>query len=1709
MAKICPNTSSQAWKDLVSRFGEDITWSMYVRSGDNIPTLRQALNMLKSLNITYAPLSAEEKLLLGVVDKNGKPIVYKDYSRALAKAQDINANYGAYRARVSKSSQSPVGKEYSEVYVEKYMLPEDSKADLSAYTVNPEESYQLSSEPTEKPIKGLSGLLKDWAGKVGFKIEETFDDIKDQDGLPIPAIAKADMVRKIITVATNKADVTTLSEECAHVLVRMLRGNTPFYDRILNAARKSLKYAKVTEEYKDVYGNDEVKIAEETAGKLIAQEVVRLYKEDHPEYTKESSSIIASIKNLFTKILNWFKTKAEVADLTADKMLAQMQPFTNVANMLLNKQVTGLDTKISSYTSGDVYYELTAKMAATQLDIENYLNNVSVTYDAINNRYITSEGKIVARRVSDIVSRGVKRRHQVSSDKESPNNIHTMKGTVIHAYMEAVLNDIISGKTPLQGDVTERIFLKLKGSADFMNRSDEGLRNIIRISHTQFSKVVDSANSLYKDILARQAFINNHTGTNGNVKIFTEKVLYDPKRDLAGTCDVIAVYSNGVIDIYDYKTHEFREKNGEITSEISASMREAWNVQMVQYKNILTDSIISKAESENKKINVSFGATRMLPINVQFNIDTVSGEKSPFGFRELTPWTLDEPSLNPISVAEEVDFDPNISKALEKLYEVRHAQRGAYNRTRSQTDKDSLEKTEDLIQNILVHQDFNFLFKEINDMTDSVQRRLTIPFGQLGSLTADEILKLKQQTDTFLKFIEDIQPAINTEDDLEYNAKLGNALKNLLLVKHLLAAKPVDMILSTTGEDITEPGDHIGWFAGMFSKLSEIAHPIFRAFSKLLKTAQANIKDEMNVALTKIQNAHTSLESWAKEHNTTVQDLFNKIINTETGTLINKYDKSFYEDLETARKPKFRSISFFLNNYMVTRGPKGAGFRYTGKALEDFNRAMDSWKARLEKAKGTSTEEREMRRFEAWRINNDLAYNKDALYSKYNTFIRDRYRVENSDYYSAEFKEIQDILPLVDYYNMYVRFNMEFERITGRQINSRFIANVRNDLVDSIFKNGFAALTDIRSIALSSLELRDESDTIYRSQDETSARDYAGNPIKHIPIFYLDPLTDNLTKKEIADIENSIDPNLSRDSAEWGQIRETKLRELARKKGLKHKSYDLSRVLLMMAQSVYTYKHMKEIEANAQLLLYHAKTNEAKVFTGDNLPNMDKWTGKVRTALGMSSSDVEVLEKFIDLYIYGKTLQGDQKTFTFMGKEYTYGKLARKVVQWSALSTLGFKPILGFRAYAQNYTNYLLNQAEGIYFDRESTKKALEMKRKDPLKYNALMEYFNISNKDVWKIAGDKLSANKANRIFNMENAYYFLDKSDTAFDKRTLASILYAWGFDENSKKIVRISKNPNATPIADLLRVAEDGTITVDERLSKEHIIRIRFIAQDAATKIKGVMPAEDRYLAGTTVAGTLIMQYRNWMPGLLRARWSSLHKNLATDEYDIGRFRVGLSELSAGGLEFTKAFSRLLLRSLPIIGYLANQNVAINEKAAKKQYEEYFREHPTESKLDFTFEDFCRLRVSKLRALAYEMQAIVSFFLAAMIAKVLVPDDPEEDYTGWATKIVTQNMYRAFYGAFLEASFFVDLNSATDIMQSPIACLTWFLNIQRFFTNTIDETRDLITGNDYKGFLWWEEDAKDKSPFFFYSSRLIPGVNAVQDFFDVFDRFTFEQR
>lgn len=1715
MANVCPNTSSQAWKDLVNRFGEDIAWALYVKSGDNIPTLRQALETIKSLRITYEPISATEKMALGIVDSKGRPVVYTNskaqYEAAINKAAQINANYGAYRAKVVKSASSPMGKEYSEVYVERYVLPEQYKPNLSAYDVKPEEMYQISRESAKSPIEGLNGLLKDWAGRIGFQVK-TWGDITDKDGNPISAIAQVDMVRKIITVALDKADATTLSEECAHIMVRMLGKDNPLYQRLLRVARESSTYERVKQEYAEVYQGDEVRMAEEAAGKLIAQEVVRLYEANSNQYVPESTGIVSAIKKLFNLIKSYFKRRAEVANITVEGMNADMQPFTEVAQMMLRKQIVGLDNLEADIKNGDYYYELTQEMISTQLDAENFLKNLTVHYDVRQGAYIKADGTPVSRRVSDIVARGMKRRFRVTSDSENEDTdskaqIRTVKGTTIHAYLEALMKDRIEGRNSTKEAIVQQVVDKLRALPELAEKSNNGIREIARVSDRQFNNLKEAVSNSYREILSRQAYIDTQTGTKGSVKIFTEQTIYDETRDLAGTCDLVAIYSNGVIDIYDYKTHEFTMEGDEIISDISDIAKESWNTQITQYKNVFTNGIRKKAEAEGRRVNVHFGATRVLPINVQFAKDEETGKPSIFGFGRIEPWSLEIHALNPVSLSEEADLNPKLAKQLEKLYQARNAQRSKYLRTKSQLDRDAWHRTEDLIQNILIRQDYTYLFKEIEDMSRSLQRRLTIPFGQPGSLTANEILELKQRSDVYLDFFQGSVDLINLEDDLNVRMQLGKALREVLFIRNLLSQKPVDMLLATTGEDITQPGSHVGWWAGWFSKVSEIAHPIFRAFSKLLKSAQANIYEQLEKAHEKIKVHTEALQEWAKSNNKTLQDAFNMIVDTSTGKLINKYSSKFYKDLEKARTYSSRSITFFLNNYQIERDPKG-GYRYTGKALEDFNKAKAEWLTRIENAKGTSAEEREERRYLAWRKANDLSYNKKAAFHKYNMFIRDKYRVENPDYYSEEFNKIKDIKPLVDYYNMYVNFNVEFENITGRKISQKFIANVRNDLMDSIFKNGIGALSDLRSITLGALETRDESDVVYKSKEETSGLDYAGNPIKHVPLFFIDPLKDNLTSADIARAEAAINPNLSRDTEEWRAARYNELRKIAEEKGLRHKSYDLSRVLLLMAQSVYTYKHMKEIEANAQLLLYHAKTNEAKVFVEDNIPNMDKWVGKVSTALGLSIDDVSVLEKFIDLYVYGKSIQETGKPFTFMGKTYSWGKLAKKVVQWSSLSTLGFKPILGFRNFVQTMLNFKMVEIEGKYYTKESTRKSNELKKQDPTKYYGAISFFHIGNEDVWKKRALELSANKTNRVFNVENAFYLLEATDSNIDRKVLTSMLYAWGYDEDKKKVVRLARSPKAIPIADLLHVDENGKMTID-KLSNEDIIKFRTAAQSAATSVKGVMPSEDRYLANTTIAGTLIMQYRNWLPGLLRTRFKGLQKDTIIDEYDVGRFRVGMGEFATGGIEISKAFGRMLLRSMPILGYLAGENIGQNEVAARKQYEEYFHQHPNESKQDFTFEDFCQLRLTKLKALGYELQSIVGLFLMAMLAKAMVPDEPDDDFSGWATNIATQNLYRALYGAYLEASFFVDISSATDIISSPMAVMSYVTNLMGFFRNTVDETRDLVMGKDYKGLIWWEEDKNDRTQPFYYLSRLTPGFNAAQDFFDIYDTFTFNQR
>ena len=97
------------------------------------------------------------------------------------------------------------------------------------------------------------------------------------------------------------------------------------------------------------------------------------------------------------------------------------------------------------------------------------------------------------------------------------------------------------------------------------------------------------------------------------------------------------------------------------------------------------------------------------------------------------------------------------------------------------------------------------------------------------------------------------------------------------------------------------------------------------------------------------------------------------------------------------------------------------------------------------------------------------------------------------------------------------------------------------------------------------------------------------------------------------------------------------------------------------------------------------------------------------------------------------------------------------------------------------------------------------------------------------------------------------------------------------------------------------------------------------------------------------------------------------------------------------------------------------------------------------------------------------------------------------------MAQNSFRVTQRGLLELSFFFDPESATTILKTPLPSLRFFVNLQKTLTNTVDETRDVIFG---------EDATREKTPRWYFLSKTIPVVSAGVDFFDAFDTYNKER-
>ena len=1521
-------------------------------------------------------------------------------------------------------------------------------------TTSTEEYSQLKSGSKEAANEQIDTKVKNWLTSVGIEYQNV-ENITDRDGNPIDAIAKADMLHKVVQVVEGKADITTLSEEAAHFLVELLGDDNPILKGMMNAVEGTDVYKEVVADYKDLYNGDETKLKKEAVGKMIAKAIVR----------KE--------KVKAEKLLPWWQRawrwiKRKLSGLSSSNMEKELAPFMDAADIILGESVEGLKD-INELKTTEIFYQVTEEEKERRDTIEANLNENRVSRDLEKKGYKTAGGKKVKNRVTDVVKKFNRKRFRTGDLKEWEVTAH--KGTIIHKYLEIIGEAIFAGKDIKWKDVEGKVIKDLTNpndaaNEDFLGKDDSYFQ--LRDSG-QFGELVHGMKQIKEQVLNRQKQID----PKGEVKFFPEFIVYDETADIAGTIDLLVLYSNGSVGIYDYKSvYRLKEKD-----EIPIFKEQEWEKQIIGYKDILASSYGVR----------NFAETRVIPIDMSLNKNP--GDKfARIGMGSIGLTEPSRPYLTQVPVAKELSGDENLDKSLIKMLNLYDTLRTKYmSNYKDDKLKDRINRLRENIHKIQLDSDVSYIYGEIQTLYDEFEKRVNLPLDHKDALKDDVLIEFMTFVDVYDQF------GVNAMDAAKEAGK-KKTVENLKKVAHMLEYLRVN-IRQKMAENANNSDDFIdvtgsakaeGFAGRLFKQLSKFNRPVFKKLAMMVRGAADQTRREVNKIAEDVNKHTEELKKWASSQGMSLLDAYGKIIKDETGDLIPKFSKKFYED----KKKAFKDKSFaWVKDNMEVRVENG-NYYYTGDALERYTKAREKYHEGLMKSyPGDKNMEFRNRRRAAWDKKFNITENADALFSNTNYFMDYKDKPEN---FSDEYNYMLRHEPLKNYYEMYIKYNKQFKYDAGVDINHNFVANIHTNMIDKVGQSGLGAISGIKDSFMRSMEIR-EFDTSKGTIDPAT-----GKPIHSIPIFHTDKLRGRLGKKDIQNIREDIlrETDLKENSDEFNEELEKRIQQNEFSKGVKSKSRDLSRSLIIFAETAYNYKHLSESEAAALSLLEILKgqTQETELVDGSGKKVLNKYTGKVATMLGVPAGEIDALEKFINLNWYGQQTQSGDITF---GKDdkYSLTKAYQNVIKLTSATAIGLKPILAAGNALGIKSNFYMSGAEGTRYKKEDIKAAHKMFINRDKRYKYIIDYFAPHTRDINKKKADDLSASKMISTFTMDNIYIMHRKGDEMVDNNILVAMMHRYGIDENGR-VTRLDKikGKDKESLIDRMSIEDDKVVI--RGLTDREYTRFRAMVQTTAVGIKGNIPQEDKNLIGTTLVGQMLMQFRSWMPGLIEKRFKELGYDDLFDDYDVGRFRVFFGEFSQKGfLPFLKNFSNLLGEVMMMNVY---NRKGVNQEVTKRFYDRFKLQNPDTT---LTMEEFVELRKAKLRGMAAELRIFFGFMIAVMGGKAMLPEEEDESAIRDVIHLIAQNSLRITQRGALEISFFLSPESVATILKSPIPSLRLFTtDIPNVIRNTFDETRDVIFG---------EDSTRDKTPRFYYFSKIVPIGSSAVDFFDIWDTYNKDRR
>lgn len=1119
------------------------------------------------------------------------------------------------------------------------------------------------------------------------------------------------------------------------------------------------------------------------------------------------------------------------------------------------------------------------------------------------------------------------------------------------------------------------------------------------------------------------------------VRVIDEKANKGEGR--GGTIDFMAILPDGTIDILDWKFINFKkEGNKVIEDEAAWYKRNDFQTQLDEYKRILRE--IYNFEK--------FGKLRVIPINVDItNWSKELYENIPYILDKLEIGNLTynntKTYLNAIPNMSEKTGEPsidNIINGLQTLYNQVESEKTGGDDLKKEVKAKRLERIRLAIKQLQISQELDEFIRDANFELE--------PLNNITELSDEEILD-KLKLITFYQQI-NLVPFLKDESS-EENKIFNNIIKTFSLklngYEEQLSTE-ADRRLAKIAEsnqidNINNPQIDIGWWQRWVRTLSQQSLPKLKLLYQLVTKSKDRTIDQVNKLNIEIKEAVKRISDFQADKGIKKENYFNfmlKVNSKGNRRLIDKYSSKTYDKIKTL-KQNIREG----NNEIRSRKELMEFFDFDKEA---YNLAVQDEKLYWQELYKNDLDSNKKTQYRVDKFIDKFSPTKQGLLQPQNRFLKLK---EDQSLYSSEYNYIQQNEDLKNFYDLFTKFLKDSKKWLDVEVDNNFIPQVPVSYIEQITDGGFISISKMKDIFLDSITAKRDSSGLGQINQLTGEIEY------EIPIYY---------------------------TSDIGGIA----------------SKDLGKILSVWANMAYNNKNMQEIE-NSVKLTYEALKKEKQVKTdlsGTPIKNAD---GIIETSIGKSNT----LEAFIDYMndsLYGIKMKDKDKIITKTekyideeGKEqtrkipYSSHKILNKVLTYFSAKTLGLNTISGLANALGGITNGIVEGANGRFYNKKDfirgaydvAQGIVDVKNKTLLRYFDIMGDMEVQNR------ADSLSVKAAERFFTYDKIYILQKGTDSLVYNTILSAMLHSHTLNEQGK-IVKKTKDEKS--LYDISELKDDklfikGLTNLEDNIEYK---KFRRKVLEVGKEILGMSPSYDIRLVNNTIIGKITMQFRNWIPRMVDARFAEISYNQNLETYEEGRYRAFAQFL------FSKQFPAAVGELLSLTGFINKDNLLFKARFEDRM-KQIWDKLPLEKKqeLNNDFNKFLELKKQNLQATMFEVQMIASFMLLILVVKPF-GDDDDKDLA--ATKYLAKVANRALS----ELTFFVNPASTSQILRSPVPIMGMTNDLMHLVTNT---------GGEIKGYILDDKKIRKKNKPTKYLFKTFPFTSEIVRNIEIINNNAFE--